>query len=231
MRCGPTWSPVKADSLLQRARVACAGLFFCLLSFPLPAQDPFLRSLAAAIDRALRQTRKPSGQPSSVEEQSARAIATASAAPSIASWASQITPSRSLRMTLVGSLLASTHGSLLGFLSATVPMVWPSCHARCQPVRVPRFEPFAALRFSTSLPLDQVAAPPYDVLSDRDIDQLLAQHPRNIVAIDVPREADGPNRYAEAANRIHGGSADRAVAHSTSGPCLQQNLVAVLEGE
>lgn len=50
MRCGPTWSPVKADSLLQRARVACAGLFFCLLSFPLPAQDPFLRSLAAAID-------------------------------------------------------------------------------------------------------------------------------------------------------------------------------------
>ena len=67
---------------------------------------------------------------------------------------------------------------------------------------MPRFEPFAALRFSASLPLDQVAAPPYDVLSDRDIDHLLAQHPRNIVAIDVPREADGPNRYAEAANRM-----------------------------
>ena len=68
---------------------------------------------------------------------------------------------------------------------------------------MPRFEPFAALRFAASLPLDQVAAPPYDVLSDRDIDQLLAQHPRNIVAIDVPREADGPNRYADAANRMH----------------------------
>ncbi len=27
------------------------------------------------------------------------------------------------------------------------------------------------------------------------------------------------------------GTADRGVAHATSGPCLQQNLVAVLEGD
>ncbi|MFM7684982.1 MAG: lipid-transfer protein [Actinomycetota bacterium] len=46
-----------------------------------------------------------------------------------------------------------------------------------------------------------------------------------------PQMAAGLVRFAEAANRIHAGSADRAVAHSTSGPCLQQNLVAVLEGE
>jgi acetyl-CoA acetyltransferase len=38
-------------------------------------------------------------------------------------------------------------------------------------------------------------------------------------------------RMAEAANRITAGEADRAVAHATSGPCLQQNLVCVLEGE
>ena len=38
-------------------------------------------------------------------------------------------------------------------------------------------------------------------------------------------------RIAEAAQRIMDGSADRAVAHATSGPALQQNLVAVLEGE
>jgi hypothetical protein len=43
--------------------------------------------------------------------------------------------------------------------------------------------------------------------------------------------AAGLVRFAEAADRVHAGSADRAVAHSTSGPCLQQNLVAVLEGE
>lgn len=46
-----------------------------------------------------------------------------------------------------------------------------------------------------------------------------------------PQMAAGLVRFAEAAARIHAGSADRAVAHSTSGPCLQQNLVAVLEGE
>lgn len=67
---------------------------------------------------------------------------------------------------------------------------------------VPRFEPFAALRYSPDLSLDDVAAPPYDVLSDADVDALLARHPRNIVAIDVPREADGPGRYDDAAARL-----------------------------
>ncbi len=38
-------------------------------------------------------------------------------------------------------------------------------------------------------------------------------------------------RFIEAASRITEGKADRAVAHCTSGACLQQNLVAVLEGE
>lgn len=38
-------------------------------------------------------------------------------------------------------------------------------------------------------------------------------------------------RLGEAASRISRGDGDRAVAHATSGPCLQQNLVCVLEGE
>jgi acetyl-CoA acetyltransferase len=37
-------------------------------------------------------------------------------------------------------------------------------------------------------------------------------------------------RFGEAAARISAGEANRAVAHATSGACLQQNLVAVLEG-
>ncbi len=40
----------------------------------------------------------------------------------------------------------------------------------------------------------------------------------------------GLMRIGEAAARIHSGDADRAVAHATSGPWLQQNLVATLEG-
>ncbi|WNI33823.1 thiolase domain-containing protein [Streptomyces sp. ITFR-6] len=46
-----------------------------------------------------------------------------------------------------------------------------------------------------------------------------------------PVMAAGLIRLGEAAARIHRGESDRAVAHATSGPCLQQNLVAVLEGE
>lgn len=42
--------------------------------------------------------------------------------------------------------------------------------------------------------------------------------------------AHGLDRIGEVATRIIKGEAKRGVAHSTSGPCLQQNLVAVLEG-
>ncbi len=41
----------------------------------------------------------------------------------------------------------------------------------------------------------------------------------------------GLDRFGEAARRIRVGGADRAVAHATSGPCLQHNMVAVLEGK
>lgn len=69
-------------------------------------------------------------------------------------------------------------------------------------MQVPRFEPFAALRYSPALPLDLVTAPPYDVLSDADVDELAARHSRNIVAIDVPRDADGDQRYARSAQQL-----------------------------
>ncbi|MEV4919266.1 thiolase domain-containing protein [Streptomyces tirandamycinicus] len=46
-----------------------------------------------------------------------------------------------------------------------------------------------------------------------------------------PVMAAGLIRVGEAAAAVHRGASDRALAHATSGPCLQQNLVAVLEGE
>ena len=67
---------------------------------------------------------------------------------------------------------------------------------------MPRFEPFAALRYSPAEPLDQVVAPPYDVLSLADVDVLLDRDPHNIVAIDVPLDRDGPARYELAARRL-----------------------------
>ncbi len=44
-----------------------------------------------------------------------------------------------------------------------------------------------------------------------------------------PLMAAGLIRIGEAARRIMDGDAQRAVAHATSGPCLQQNLVCVME--
>jgi acetyl-CoA acetyltransferase len=46
-----------------------------------------------------------------------------------------------------------------------------------------------------------------------------------------PFMSTGLIRIGEAASRVLAGTAGRAVAHATSGPCLQQNLVCVLEGE
>ena len=43
--------------------------------------------------------------------------------------------------------------------------------------------------------------------------------------------AAGLARIAHAANQVLDGSADRVVGHATQGPCLQQNLVCVMEGE
>jgi uncharacterized protein (DUF1015 family) len=60
---------------------------------------------------------------------------------------------------------------------------------------VPRFEPFRAVRYAAP-DLDPLVAPPYDVLSDRDVDELAARSPHNIVHVDVPR--DGHDRYARA---------------------------------
>jgi uncharacterized protein (DUF1015 family) len=68
-------------------------------------------------------------------------------------------------------------------------------------VRVPRFRPFPAIRY-TADEIDTLVAPPYDVLSDDDLDVLNARSPHNITHVDVPREAAGPGRYDAAAARL-----------------------------
>ncbi|HJV14620.1 MAG TPA: DUF1015 domain-containing protein [Propionibacteriaceae bacterium] len=64
---------------------------------------------------------------------------------------------------------------------------------------MPRFEPFTAIRYATH-DLACLVAPPYDVLSDADVDVLEARSPHNIVRIDVPRA--GENRYELAAKTM-----------------------------
>ena len=55
---------------------------------------------------------------------------------------------------------------------------------------VPRFEPFRALRYATS-ELDDLIAPPYDVLSADDVAALGARSDHNIVHVDVPAARPG----------------------------------------
>jgi uncharacterized protein (DUF1015 family) len=64
---------------------------------------------------------------------------------------------------------------------------------------VPRFEPFAAIRYATD-DMASVIAPPYDVLSDADVEALEAKSPHNVVRIDVPR--GGEDRYDLAAKTM-----------------------------
>ena len=66
---------------------------------------------------------------------------------------------------------------------------------------MPRFTPFPALRYRASS-IDDLIAPPYDVLSEDDLDELNARSEHNITHVDVPRDADGPNRYDEAAETL-----------------------------
>ncbi len=63
---------------------------------------------------------------------------------------------------------------------------------------MPRFTPFPALRYCDR-EIDDLIAPPYDVLSDADLDALGAKSRFNITHVDVPRESDGPDRYVLAA--------------------------------
>jgi len=58
-----------------------------------------------------------------------------------------------------------------------------------------------------------------------------ALNPSGGVLAAHPFMSAGLTRIGEVAQRILDGEASRGVAHATSGPCLQQNLVCVLEGD
>ncbi|MER7949529.1 thiolase domain-containing protein [Streptomyces sp. NPDC096079] len=63
------------------------------------------------------------------------------------------------------------------------------------------------------------------------LDESVTVNPSGGALAANPVMAAGLIRLGEAAARINRGESDRALAHATSGPCLQQNLVAVLEGD
>jgi len=67
---------------------------------------------------------------------------------------------------------------------------------------VPRFEPFSALRFSTTSSPDITAqtSPPYDVFDEDRRQEYATTSASNIVYVDYPVESDGDGRYGKSAD-------------------------------
>ena len=68
---------------------------------------------------------------------------------------------------------------------------------------MPRFEPFAGVRYDPDrVSLDDVLAPPYDVIGAEAQTALEARSPFNVVHVDLPRPEDGLDRYTAAGCRF-----------------------------
>jgi len=68
---------------------------------------------------------------------------------------------------------------------------------------VPRFEPFAGIRYDAdAVELDRVVAPPYDVIGPEERQALEQRDPHNVVHIDLPRDEPDRDRYTAAGCRL-----------------------------
>jgi uncharacterized protein (DUF1015 family) len=78
---------------------------------------------------------------------------------------------------------------------------------------VPRFEPFAGIRYAPHVDMQAVAAPPYDVMGDAERAAYAEQHRANAVRYDAPV---GPNAYDDAASTLAGLLADGTLVQDDS---------------
>ena len=74
-------------------------------------------------------------------------------------------------------------------------------------------EPLRALHYDPAVagPLQNLAAPPYDVIDPAQRAELQGRSPHNVVAIDLPEDPDGGDRYAHAAALLEAWRAEGAV--------------------
>lgn len=72
---------------------------------------------------------------------------------------------------------------------------------------MPRFQPFAGIRYRDNIDLDDVLAPPYDVVSAEDRARLAARSDHNAILVEVPA-GDGAEKYARAAELFGAWRAD-----------------------
>jgi uncharacterized protein (DUF1015 family) len=82
-----------------------------------------------------------------------------------------------------------------------------------------RFEPFAGLRYDASLPLDDLVAPPYDVVGIEERAVLGRRHPANAIHVELPADdpEGGLDRYRAAA-RLFTEWTSRGILRPEEGP-------------
>ena len=69
---------------------------------------------------------------------------------------------------------------------------------------MPRFEPFAGLRYDRVIPLNRVIAPPYDVVGAEERARLAQRHLANAIHVELPVDdpRTGLDRYQSAAAHL-----------------------------
>ena len=75
---------------------------------------------------------------------------------------------------------------------------------------MPAFRPFKGLRYAVDGPLDDLVAPPYDVVTPQERDALARRHPANAIHVELPEPLvdQGLDRYAAAAEHLRAWQAD-----------------------
>jgi len=78
---------------------------------------------------------------------------------------------------------------------------------------MPPVLPLQALHYDQAVagPLQDLAAPPYDVIDADQRAELQSRSPHNVVAIDLPEDPEGGDRYAHAAKLLHAWREEGAV--------------------
>src|SRR6195952_3392413 len=78
---------------------------------------------------------------------------------------------------------------------------------------MPRVEPLRALHYDPAVagPLQDLAAPPYDVIDAEQRAELASRAAHNVVEIDLPEDPDGGDRYAHAAALLGAWRAEGAI--------------------
>ncbi|HLX88166.1 MAG TPA: DUF1015 domain-containing protein, partial [Acidimicrobiales bacterium] len=97
---------------------------------------------------------------------------------------------------------------------------------------VPRFEPFAGLRYDPSVPLHEVIAPPYDVVGPEERAELARRHRANAIHVELPvedREA-GIDRYAHAASLLRAWE-DEGIVLGDTAPVFYAYRMTALGGD